>query len=533
MNRGRLSRQSLPLFAASVLLLAAVIAAAIWFNNVQHQRRGEVENEALESARQVVALADAEVLANRRMLTLMAGSPGARAGDVDRSRQFFELSLAENPDWRGLLLRETDGTVLLERNGQPEAAPDTRPLRALPTDPKAHVGVEGVVREGRYCPCVVIHMPVVGWPDRVMTLFLSPDRFNQILATETEDGSLGGLGDRDGRFVGRTLDYAARVGTPGSNYFQRASREGGEGFYESISLEGRNLYTAHSTSPLTGWSAHVAVRAEAIQGFRQRSTMAVMAAIVASVLLAAGLILFAGTEMRRRAREQERLLEMQKAEAISRFTGTVVHDFRNILAVIDAGTRLILRESAGRGIESHAKAMQDAVERGNRLINQLLSFVRGETAEVGTIDLKKLITGADELIARSLGDGVTFSWNVAEAARYVRGNADQLELALLNLAINARDAMDGEGVFAIDAELRNDVVAIVASDTGPGVPAELRERIFEAFYSTKPEGKGTGLGLAQVAGAARQAGGQVVLDAAPSGGARIAILLPRAEAPAA
>ena len=101
--------------------------------------------------------------------------------------------------------------------------------------------------------------------------------------------------------------------------------------------------------------------------------------------------------------------------------------------------------------------------------------------------------------------------------------------ALLNLAINARDAMDGRGTFLIDVTREGDTVAITACDTGPGVPTALRERIFEAFYSTKGDGKGTGLGLAQVAGAARQAGGRVELQDNATGGACFVIYLPRAE----
>ncbi|HSQ94567.1 MAG TPA: HAMP domain-containing sensor histidine kinase [Croceibacterium sp.] len=112
-----------------------------------------------------------------------------------------------------------------------------------------------------------------------------------------------------------------------------------------------------------------------------------------------------------------------------------------------------------------------------------------------------------------------YHWGDVDGARHALGNADQLELALLNLAINARDAMDGQGKFSIDVTREGDLVAINACDTGPGVPKALRERIFEAFYSTKGDGKGTGLGLVQVAGAARQAGDHVELRDRADGGA--------------
>ncbi|OYW45297.1 MAG: hypothetical protein B7Z08_03635 [Sphingomonadales bacterium 32-68-7] len=529
MNRGRISRQSAPLFAAAVLMLAAILALAVWFNTVQQQRRAAIESEALESARRVVALADAEVQANRRMLTLIAGAPGARAGDLARIGAFFELAIDENTAWRGLVLREVaTGEVLLERG----RADDARALSPLPRTPDED-GVEGILREGRYCPCVAIHMPVADWPDRVMTLYLSPGQFQSIAARLVAPTSLGALVDSEGRFIARTLDYAERVGTPGSRFLREAAAKGGEGIYQGVTLEGVANYTAYASSADSGWSAHVAVGAEQIDDPRWWSTASIATAAIAALALAGGLLLYAAFEMRARRAEQQRMLEMQKAEAISRFTSTVVHDFRNILAVIQAGTRLILRHAAGREIEGHARAMQDAVERGNRLINQLLSFVRGDGAEVGPIDLAKLLGGADELIARSLGDGIEFKWTVADNARYAIGNADQVELALLNLAVNARDAMEGEGRFTLHTQTGADGVEIVACDSGPGVPPQLRERIFEAFYSTKPEGKGTGLGLAQVAGAARQAGGSARLGESPLGGACIVMVLPRGEAPAA
>ena len=136
------------------------------------------------------------------------------------------------------------------------------------------------------------------------------------------------------------------------------------------------------------------------------------------------------------------------------------------------------------------------------------------------------------MLAGSLGSGIAYKWSVADDARHARGNADQIELALLNLAINARDAMDGKGTFTIEVTREGETVAVAACDDGPGVPPALRSRIFDAFYSTKGDGKGTGLGLAQVAGAARQAGGTVELKEAAGGGACFVIYLPAEEPPA-
>jgi signal transduction histidine kinase len=305
--------------------------------------------------------------------------------------------------------------------------------------------------------------------------------------------------------------------------------EGGEGIYRGVTFEGVANYTAYSTSRLTGWSAHVAIRRAAVDNPRSLANASVAVALLGTLILAAGLLVYAASELRTRRRQDQRLVAMQKAEAISRFTGTAVHDFRNILAVIEACVRLIVRKTEEPHTVERAKSISDAVERGNRLTNQLLSFARGDGAELSQVDLRACLEGCDELIARSLGEGIEFQWNVADNARYVRANADQLELALINLAVNARDAMDGHGKFSVDVTRNGDMAAITACDTGPGVPKELRERIFEAFYSTKGDGKGTGLGLAQVAGAARQAGGRVELLDRNQGGACFVVYLPRVE----
>jgi signal transduction histidine kinase len=307
---------------------------------------------------------------------------------------------------------------------------------------------------------------------------------------------------------------------------------GGAGFYSGVTLEGVENYTAFAKSPVTGWSGHVAVERSAIDNPRSWANAGVAAAVLAALALAAGLLFYAAYETRRRRVEEHRLLGMQKAEAISRFTGMMAHDFRNILAVIDAGVRLITRHTGEPDTAKKAEAIGTAVEKGKRLINQLLSFVRGDGAAVEQVDLKRCLDEFAELLARSLGDSIALHWSVAEDARDVCVNPDQLELALLNLAINARDAMDGTGEFSIHATRHEDLAEIAVCDSGPGVPAALRERIFDAFYSTKGDGKGTGLGLAQVAGAVRQAGGRVEIRDNPAGGACFAIYLPLANLPA-
>jgi len=524
--RGRLPRQALPMLAAAALLLPAIIVLSLWFGNLQSQQRQDVERDALGSARQILALADAETMANRRILRLVAASPAMR--DMAELDEVLERLVRNNRGWTAMAVRDPrSGKILLERADEPGMAA-LRPLpRLLPSD----TGVEGVFADGRHCPCVVMHAMVPGRPSHVLTLYVSPQRYQDILERNTAGTALTGLFDGSGRFAGRSIDFTKRVGTPGTPYVLRAIRRGGEGFYRGVTWEGLENYTAYVASPDTGWSAHVAVDSAEIDGPRSWANVAIAIAILAALVLAAGLMFYAANETRARRRDEDRLIAMQKAEAISRFTGTTVHDFRNILAVVEAGVRLIERHTEEPQTLARAGAIHDAVVRGKRLVNQLLSFVKGDGAEVRALDLEGILSGVDALLGQSLGNGIEFSWIVADDARFARANADQLELALLNLATNARDAMNGKGEFAIEVTRDGEMAAIAARDTGPGIPAHLRERIFEAFYSTKRDGEGTGLGLAQVAGAARQAGGRVVLREVPGSGACFVIYLPLAEVP--
>jgi signal transduction histidine kinase len=502
--------------------LPAIIALAVWLYSNQEQQRSSVEESALRTVRQITELSDVELTATMRTLTLVADSPALASGEFGRFQGFIDRTTRQTPDWRALVVRRI-GTPEPLLTAAPQ--PDDRALGALPATIPSLGLIEGVVRSGRYCPCVILHRRAAVDPNLVVTLYLDPQLFQRILLAKTPSTTVTALVDRDARFAARSLAFGDRVGTPGTQYLRRAVASGKEGIYSGVTYEGFENYTAYTVSPNTGWSAHLAIDRAAVDAPRTWANAATGLGILAALALAAGLSLYGIYEMRVRRTDEQRFLEMQKAEAIGQFTGTVVHDFRNIIAVVEAGLNLIARQRTKAQMERTISEVRDTLARGDRLTNQLLSFARGDGAEVRTIDLEKLLTGIEELLRRSLGDDVEFTWSVAENARYARANADQLELALLNLAINARDALDGPGRFTITTERERDRVVIAASDNGPGVPPHRRESVFELYYSTKPAGKGTGLGLPQVAGAVRQAEGRISVTDNPGGGARFLLSL--------
>ena len=243
------------------------------------------------------------------------------------------------------------------------------------------------------------------------------------------------------------------------------------------------------------------------------------------------------------ASSEAALRQAQKMEAIGQLTGGVAHDFNNLLQVVSGNLQLLARDVAGN--EKAARRIQNAMEgvaRGSRLASQLLAFGRRQPLAPKVINLGKLIRGMDEMLRRALGETIEIESVVAGGLWNTLVDPSNVENALLNLAINARDAMDGRGKLTIEAgnavldstyaRLHPDVspgryVMLAVTDTGSGIPPEIVDKVFDPFFSTKPEGKGTGLGLSMVYGFVKQSGGHVKIYSEPGEGTTIRLYLPR------
>ena len=221
-------------------------------------------------------------------------------------------------------------------------------------------------------------------------------------------------------------------------------------------------------------------------------------------------------------------------EAIGNLTGGIAHDFNNLLQGVSGSLDLIRRkpEDTAR-VRRWAEAGLQASERGAKLTAQLLAFSRSQKLQLKPIDLTELLLGMRDRLGRTLGPAVHITINPEAAAANVMGDETQLELAVLNLAINARDAMPNGGELVIamrehqvkhDADLAaGDYIELAVTDAGTGMPADVITRAFDPFFTTKGVGKGTGLGLSQVYGMARQAGGIARLVSKPGEGTTVRI----------
>jgi signal transduction histidine kinase/CheY-like chemotaxis protein len=249
-------------------------------------------------------------------------------------------------------------------------------------------------------------------------------------------------------------------------------------------------------------------------------------------------------QIEERERVEATLRQAQKMEAVGQLTGGIAHDFNNLLQVIlgnlDVMKSRLPAEDNGLGLK--LEAAQRAGERASVLTAQLLAFARRQPLDPRPIEINRLVAGMSNLLRRTLGEAIRIETRLARDLWWVSADGNQLENALLNLAVNARDAMPGTGTLTIETRnlrLDNDdpilsdrlqtaeCVAIMVADTGIGMTREVIEKAFEPFFTTKDFGRGTGLGLSQVYGFVKQSGGHIEIVSAPGAGTTIKILLPR------
>jgi signal transduction histidine kinase/ActR/RegA family two-component response regulator len=243
---------------------------------------------------------------------------------------------------------------------------------------------------------------------------------------------------------------------------------------------------------------------------------------------------------------EAQLRQVQKMEAVGQLTGGIAHDFNNMLAVVVGGIDLARRRLNGprREILAHLNNAMEGATRAAALTRRLLSFARSEPLLPERVEPVGLVQGMSDLLDRTLGERIRVQVRSAPDTWPVYVDPHQLENAIVNLAVNARDAMEGSGRLTISTsnvkvsanevgDIRpGEYVRIAVTDTGCGMPPEVQERAFEPFFTTKPVGKGTGLGLSQIFGFAHQSGGEVGIESEVGKGTTVSLYLPRTAAEA-
>ena len=326
--------------------------------------------------------------------------------------------------------------------------------------------------------------------------------------------------------------------------------------YDEEELRGRSPLSLFSPSGAAalqagmeaGWTGENRARFFETEIIRRDGTHLLAEAQVSSVLKDGRPVarLTVLRDITERKKLEDQLRQAQKMEAIGRLAGGVAHDFNNLLTVIGGRCHLIIHSlPAGHPLRRDIELIRGASERAAQLTHQLLAFSRRQVLEAKVLDLNATVVGIEPLLRRMIGEDIQVVIKPSEGLGRVKADPGQVEQVILNLAVNARDAMprggrltletanvdgpDGDGV-GVSNRTPGRYVVLAVSDTGIGMSAEVQAHIFEPFFTTKDPGKGTGLGLSTVYGIVQQSGGHIAVRSEPGHGTTFRIYLPRVDA---
>ena len=515
------------------LLLLALIAAlplflfgSFYFAFDALNRERAIERNAQADAQLVIARTDGELRESLAASLALATTGAIAAPDIALSSTRAEQFRRNNAGWVEVALDDNDRRARLFDLGLKSSA---GPFLA-PGEVRL-----GLRREGN-CRCILISRGLAAADGRARTLHiaLSNASFFKLMPRAYGDYEVSALADQRGYFIARSIDDATRFGTPGSVYLRRATRSPARsGFYRGVTLEGTSNYSAFARSDVSGWSAHIAMKAQRIDNPALAFWISIAIASLLSLLLARLLYLVARQQIEATKTVTRRIQEAQKLEALGQLTGGMAHDFNNLLTpILGALDRLVRSDNLDMREKRFAKGAFDSAERAATLTSQLLSFSRRQKLAIAAVPVAELLNDVCQLASQSLEVGHTIDCVSDPATPPILTDKVQLELAILNLVLNARDAMPGGGQVKVRATPFTDggraSVAVAVTDQGTGMDAATLARAKEPFFTTKPVGAGTGLGLAQVAEVVKQSGGRLAIDSEVGRGTTVRIIVPAA-----
>ena len=508
----------------------AILAATVTAGQLRQQGADAV-SRALTAARAINARVDGELMADDAALQVLAGSTLIERKDWAGMRERSAGVLRLRSGWRDVLLidRATNRKILSVRDGlapPAQAAQKTWPQRS---------GIGNVTGTQGGCPCVTIFRPIVldGGEPYLIEARIGLDKFQSILLGEIAAAGFNHEGvsaivDRKGNFIARTLHLRERVGNPASKFVRGAIARSRGGTYTGVTLEGLRNRTAFATSNLSGFSTHIAMPERQFRWLGAGSVGLTLTAVALALIVALVAMRFARLEQLRWHNDQQRLVQGQKMEALGRFASGVAHDFNNMLQVILSSLPLIERGSTDAAVLRRVSMVRQAAEKGAGLTAELLQFARDKPIAIERVELALMLADIEGLIQRMLGNCIALETDLSAPGLAVRTNRAALEMALLNLAGNARDAMSDGGKLRIvgHPSAKDGCVDLDIVDTGTGMPETVAARALDPFFTTKGVGKGTGLGLAQVHSLMLQSQGSIAIDTAPGAGTTIRLVFP-------
>jgi signal transduction histidine kinase len=533
----RLARPAMLLALAAILPLAAY-AAFNGYISLQGRQAG-IDAQAVASARALSETVDREIDSGLDEAQTLAAAPALdpASGNLKLFGEVARRTRARHPEWLSIVLLDAQGRWLFNTEfSEHRITADMASLQEVVRTAKPSVGdvirggIKGewgiamrapVIRNGK----VVYVVTVVSRPlalHRLITNLRTPPSW--IVAVITAHGHVAARSRDEDRVLGRALSTDAAA----------ARARGGGGTYRGRTFDGGETETAYWVSPTSHWSVHVAVPFSTYEMPVWQMALTLLAGFVVCLLLALSLVVLWIRDSEARRGHAAAVEQATRIDALGRLTGGVAHDFNNLLTVIQGNAEILGRRVKDMPqAERSLVAIRTATDRAAKLTRQLLVFARGGPTGPVAVDLGRKVEELMAAMAQLVGSGVVIDTSVEPGLPPVSVDPLQLEAALLNLAANARDAMDGAGRMQITLRREGPWVAMVVADQGSGFDPGVLSRVFDPFFTTKPVGQGTGLGLSQVYGLMKGAGGQVTAsNAPPPGGGVVTLLFPPSTLPA-
>ncbi|HVJ56061.1 MAG TPA: ATP-binding protein [Aliidongia sp.] len=528
-----------------LLLISTVLVAVL-----AHDQRQASEDMATEHADAVLAQLDRALASELKLLQWVASSPSIGSGRLADFEAEAKRAIAVAQDWTSIALIDghTGGILVDTWPGRPSFLPQISTGIDLASILAQRVPyVSGYVEAGAVSSkagiLLIAPAPGEGATDLVAALIAAP-ALDAMLQADAKLGDMPvearlRLVDRAGIILADTLpgagvDIGQSLGPQGRGIVTAAH----PGRFTEIDAAGAEHVVSYAASSVTGWSVLLSLPTGALGGFGRPVLIAAIGGFGA-VLLAGLLAILVTRDLGQRRKTDEALQQAQRMELIGQMTGGVAHDFNNLLTVISGNLDLLAPEvETNPRVLRMVRSASRAAERGARLTEQLLAYSRRQRLHPVPVDINQLITEIGELIDRIRGETVLLHLTLADGLWIARVDTLQLQSAILNLVLNAREAMPAGGSLVIRTRnveaaeasgsgIAGPAVELAVSDTGTGMTPQVAARAFDPFFTTKEVGKGSGLGLSQVFGFVQQSGGRVTIDSEEGAGTTVRILLPR------
>jgi signal transduction histidine kinase len=592
------------LIALSIaILLPLIVAAGIGLAMLYKQQEREAKENLQEITRALAAVVERELAVIETTLRTLATSPSLSEGNLKDFYEYAR-ALVPSKERTIVLIDQTGQQLINTRRAYGDPLPRSRAFGDTELD-RGHARVVSDVyfapigKQHSYA----LRIPVIR--NGETRYYLSMGSYASTLQQVLEDQRLrpgwnAAILDRGGVLLVRRLEPDKYVGKPGTDRMLAEMKRAPQGVFETDRLDGVRSFTSYARIPGTEWTfvasmPQAELRATLISAVQFTLTVA-LAGLALALLMAyfasrsiadevselarlaadmgkgrrieappsriteigqVAVEMAAASERIRTAKEelearvsqavaetrkaQEAMLQHQKLEALGRLTGGIAHDFNNLLQTISMSIEVAARSVNAPAVLNALDAGKRAAQNAAKLTRQLMSFGRNRVGEVVTIDFRDRVLQMKDLIANALRADIRLHVDAAGDLWPIRVDTVQLELALLNAALNARDAMPKGGTLTIRAKNENmhaeqiaglapgEYVRIAVSDTGEGIAPEVLPHVFEPFFTTKETGKGSGLGLAQIYGFAKQFGGMAEIRSGTGRGTTVSVLLPRAK----